>query len=242
LPTAYADSRSEAEARAAYKIADRHYRAGRYRAAIVEFRRAYKLSDRKEMLYNIANCLERLGEYGKAAKNLEQYLEAGGADESGVLAERVASLKLRTPDTVSSIRLSSPSSPSSTTLIPTSSPENVERPSRSTGHYYWLAGGVVGLGAGVGLALAARHAHSEAATRCTSNSVCGDGASKYLDRERTFAVAADASFVLGAVATTVGIALWLRASGTDRKDTRSSHTVSVWATPELVGVGFGGQL
>jgi tetratricopeptide (TPR) repeat protein len=51
------------------------YSDGRFEDALQHFERAYELSDRAALLYNIGAAAERLGKNGKALEMYEQYLE-----------------------------------------------------------------------------------------------------------------------------------------------------------------------
>jgi hypothetical protein len=56
------------------------FREGDYRAALVEFRRAYDLSHNYRTLYNIAQAEYELQDYAAALRSFEKYLIEGGAD------------------------------------------------------------------------------------------------------------------------------------------------------------------
>jgi len=81
------------------------YGDGEFLLALVEFERAYQLSNNYKVLYNIGQVRIQLGRYAKAKEALEQYLKAGGSSLSAermqavnkdlsTLAERTASLNV----------------------------------------------------------------------------------------------------------------------------------------------------
>ncbi|HEX2674094.1 MAG TPA: PEGA domain-containing protein [Polyangiaceae bacterium] len=81
------------------------YGDGEFLLALVEFERAYQLSNNYKVLYNIGQVRIQLGRYAKAKEALEQYLKAGGSSLSAertqavnkdlsTLAERTASLNI----------------------------------------------------------------------------------------------------------------------------------------------------
>jgi tetratricopeptide (TPR) repeat protein len=81
------------KARALYKAGDAHYAAGRYKEAVEAFQRAYELSKRSALLYNLANAHERLGNPGQAAQYLRQYLKGRRVRGRDLVAKRAARLE-----------------------------------------------------------------------------------------------------------------------------------------------------
>src|SRR4051812_42022924 len=92
------------------------YGDGEFLLALVEFERAYQLSNNYKVLYNIGQVRIQLGRYAKAKEALEDYLKAGGANLSAdrtqavhkdlaTLAERTASLNVVTPEAGADISL-----------------------------------------------------------------------------------------------------------------------------------------
>jgi tetratricopeptide (TPR) repeat protein len=70
-------SKSDEAARQFFKAAERHYTAGRYEDAAIAFEEAYRLSNRPELLFNLGNTYERMGQYRKAADYLAEFLKRG---------------------------------------------------------------------------------------------------------------------------------------------------------------------
>lgn len=68
------------------------YDEGRYDDAIVAFQEAYRLSERPELLYNIANACERAGRYREAYEALNRYRVYAAADERERLDRRITML------------------------------------------------------------------------------------------------------------------------------------------------------
>ncbi len=92
------------------------YGDGEFLLALVEFERAYQLSNNYKVLYNIGQVRIQLGRYAKAKEALEDYLKAGGTNLSAertqavnkdlaTLAERTASLNVVTHETGADISL-----------------------------------------------------------------------------------------------------------------------------------------
>jgi len=92
------------------------YGDGEFLLALVEFERAYQLSNNYKVLYNIGQVRIQLGRYAKAKEALEDYLKAGGSNLSAertqavnkdlaTLAERTASLNIVTHEDGADISL-----------------------------------------------------------------------------------------------------------------------------------------
>src|SRR5437762_2085447 len=92
------------------------YGDGEFLLALVEFERAYQLSNNYKVLYNIGQVRIQLGRYAKAKEALEQYLKAGGSSLSAertqavnkdlsTLAERTAILNIVTGEVGADISL-----------------------------------------------------------------------------------------------------------------------------------------
>jgi hypothetical protein len=71
---AQAHENASAAARAHYKDGRANYQLGEYRAAIREFKEAYRLKPDATFLFNIAQCYRQLHEYGEALQLYRNYL------------------------------------------------------------------------------------------------------------------------------------------------------------------------
>src|SRR5438477_6587823 len=70
-----AQSADDQEAAKAHFLAgSAYYEQANYADAVKEFNEAHRLSQRADLLYNIALCYERLEQYDKAIGALKQYL------------------------------------------------------------------------------------------------------------------------------------------------------------------------
>jgi tetratricopeptide (TPR) repeat protein len=86
----------EQRARAHFEVGSERFDAGDYPAAAAEFRAAYELSGRPELLFNLYIAHERLGDLGPAAEYLERYLDEGTpAERETALRTRLANLRER---------------------------------------------------------------------------------------------------------------------------------------------------
>lgn len=221
-----AESRDR-QARQLYLDGDIHYAAGRYEKAAELFRRAYELSQRPELLFNLGNTFERMGQYARAAEYLRRYITSPKARDTVSVRERIrrldASAKARSVSdagvdssrakaevTTSERRAATPLTESIGTDEP---PDRRVAPSRRPAYIAFAVSGAAFAGA-LASGLAARSAAGDAEADCTSGestTLCLAGAEDALDRERRYAIIADTSAVVGLATAGVGIYLWLRA-------------------------------
>jgi tetratricopeptide (TPR) repeat protein len=64
-----------ARAKGHYKAGAAHYQRGKYAEAIREFEASYQLSRRPDILYNLAQCHDKLGDVEKTVDYLRRYLQ-----------------------------------------------------------------------------------------------------------------------------------------------------------------------
>src|SRR5262245_14114470 len=62
-PAEKPSSSADKEARKLFFRGDRMYEEGKYEEAVAAFEKSYALSHRPELLFNLANAYERLGQY-----------------------------------------------------------------------------------------------------------------------------------------------------------------------------------
>lgn len=97
-------SAQDAEARTAFEGAVAAFNDGDYESALVFFRRAYDLSGRAELLYNMGQCADRLRRDDEAIEAFEAYLDAApDAPNAGTVRSRLAHLQAaqrRAPEAV----------------------------------------------------------------------------------------------------------------------------------------------
>jgi tetratricopeptide (TPR) repeat protein len=70
-----------------YRNGERLYTEGSYESAILAFQESYELSKEPQLLYNIGNAYERLGDFANSRRYLDQYRAfAPGEGARGALA------------------------------------------------------------------------------------------------------------------------------------------------------------
>jgi len=161
----HADPGKVGEAKAHFKQAKAYQEAGAFARAVDEYKAAYELDPRPELLFNIAQAYRLAGDKKQALENYKQYLVAQpdgkGADEARVL---VAELERQIDEDAAKV----PPIPVPPVPVPVPPPVPVHvdppppaRESRSTLKIAGIASagvGLVAVGAGVKFGLDARAA------------------------------------------------------------------------------------
>jgi len=78
---AHADEQgAQAEGRSHFRRGVDFFKEGDFRAALIEFKRAYELAPNYKVLYNLAQTSLELQDYASALRSFERYLSDGGGD------------------------------------------------------------------------------------------------------------------------------------------------------------------
>ena len=212
---AFAQDARQERARELYQNGAILYEEGRYDDAIAAWQEAYRLSEKPELLFNIANAQERSGHYEDALDTLSRYRAYAAADEREALDRRIRNLERRAeeaaaaaPTTAAPTTTPPPTAPPPVT--PTPQPQPQPLPSASGPRILpvsLLTVGAVGLGAGALFGVQARAARVEASGLCVTGAagtLCGSEAADALARDRSRSLLADVSFGVGAAAIAGG--------------------------------------
>ncbi|GAB5547648.1 MAG: hypothetical protein SangKO_074080 [Sandaracinaceae bacterium] len=152
-------SSADARARAHFQEGTELFQSADYQRALEAYTRAYELSGRIALAYNLYLCHERLGNLEEATRWLERYL--AGAEEvhrAGVLRERLATMWRRLEDeaAASEAPTEAASDAGDGGEEPLSSPGPDPAPTQPSG-FEMPSGALVGFGVGgagaIGLAL-----------------------------------------------------------------------------------------
>lgn len=222
---ALAQEDSDERARLHFESGRSYFDEGAYERALQEFERAYELSPRVAMLFNLGTTYERLGRLGEAADAFEGYLEGTpDAQNRATLTRRIANLRRRAASQESGSSEGSETTETTTTTT-TSTQTTTDAPPSSGGGGGGdglLIGGIAALSvAGVGLAMTGIFGGLTLSEQGTIEDGCGATASCSEDQIsdlRTFATVTDVSWIVAAVAGATGVvllALGLTAGGDD---------------------------
>jgi tetratricopeptide (TPR) repeat protein len=140
------------QARARYEAGKVAYERKDYAAAYEQFRRAYLISQRPELLFNMSSALQRLDRPHEAAESLRAYLRVVPDEPDRVsIGERIRALEEKQ-------RLLDEERARATPSVPAATAVAVPRPGRTPIYKRWwlwtvvglaLAGAAVGIGVGV---------------------------------------------------------------------------------------------
>lgn len=205
---------NEQRARELFEVGDDHYAAGRYEQAVEHFQRAYELSPQPALLFNIANALERMGEYQKAADHLRRYLDSPRADDIASVRERIRRLELaaRAQNIDDKPRDDDQPAAAPSTAAPAQAQIGVEgraeRPRRSRVlPVSLMVGGGVAIAGGVLAAFLSGQAGDDADALCNDAGLCTRDAKSELDREKRYALISDISIGVGVGCAAAGALL-----------------------------------
>lgn len=234
-------------ARELYREGDRFYAEGRYEEALDQFSKAFELSGRATLLFNMANSYERLARYAEAAEVLRRYSPDATDDEKTALRKRIARLDERAEAQVRAAVARAAEQDELAALrakkCPTCDVAGPPRASRAAS-YALLATGTVALTAGVVFGVVARDANSDALEHCSTvdgRRLCLEGADSALDRERRFAMLADISIATGLVASAAGGYLLWRAIRRDEETDHRAARLEPVVGADFAGVTFAGE-
>jgi tetratricopeptide (TPR) repeat protein len=214
---AAASSSSEADAREAFARGRAAYDAGDFEAAAQAFERAYQLSGKAGLLYNLYLAFRDANRQAQAAEALRSYLARDpDAPNRPQLEARLKALEAGLAERAAQVQAASAAEPEPTpaapqAAAPTESPA-VLAPATSTSPPYWR-GPVIVMASGAALALAsiapgmiAVSKANELDDKCTS-SPCDPALGSVEDTRRRAALSSDVLLFSG-LATTAAGAVW----------------------------------
>lgn len=216
-----------------YRNGERLYTEGSYESAILAFQESYELSKEPQLLYNIGNAYERLGDFGNARRYLDQYRAFAPEKEREPLSRRIQTLDQRQRekeqkerDAAAAAALKNPPPKEPQPQPASAGPQPADKPGKPRPEPIYgpaaialTAGVAVGLGLGLGFGLKASGEKKTALDGCM-NGVSGDlfcsaGSQDALDKRKTSALVADIGFVVAGVAA-IGLITVLALKATRR--------------------------
>jgi tetratricopeptide (TPR) repeat protein len=190
-------------AKAHYLAGSAYYDQANYSDAVKEFSEAFRLSHRADLLYNIAVCYERLGQWDDAIDALRRYLtDKPDAPDRAVIESRIANYEHRRDESKAKAIAATPAPVS---LAPVPPPKMKPR------HLWSYAVGGVGLGvlaAALGTGVAAQLDYDDLNSKCPQM-VCPASLRGEVDRGTSLALATDVLIGVGAAAVATGVVLFV---------------------------------
>jgi tetratricopeptide (TPR) repeat protein len=256
-PPAHAQPQPPVEdtrARELFLEGEAHYAAGRYEQAAERYLEAYQLSQRPELLFNVGNAYERLGDYEKAAEYLRQYADNPRARDVVSVRERIRRLEAAAAEEKRRQQQQQQQQQEAARReaeVTVSPPAPIPAPAQpraesggGNGAMWWLIGSGVAAAGAVGMGLLASNAGNDAAEDCAETSggrlVCRDAASDALAQETAFAIGADVFAVAAVVTAGVGIYLLLQDDGEETRPAAATRLAPTLA-PDGIGVSLSGR-
>jgi tetratricopeptide (TPR) repeat protein len=231
-PVAAAQPASDEMARRHFEAGTAYLEEGDYEDALREFKRAYDLSRRPELLINVATVEERLGHLDAAVTALERYLELDpGGEHAEAIAPRLERLRKR----LEKERAREPAPPAAApepepAAPPPAPPPAGSRPEPAVAGSSllpaWILFGVAGasaIGAGITGAVALGE-HSNAERTCSPT--CTDD-----ELATGRAMAVTSTILTGVAVASAGVGLVLVLTRSDAEGAGESVAVSVSGAP-----------
>ena len=212
-----------------YRNGERLYQEGSYESAILAFQESFDLSKEPQLLYNIGNAYERLGDFANSRRYLDQYRAFAPEKEREALSRRIQALDQRQRDKEKKEReaaaaATSESPPAQPTQPQGATPAEPDKPAKKDPVFgpaaiALTAGVAVGLGLGIGFGVKANSEKNEALGGCmdTGGSLyCSEASQAWLDKRKTSALVADVGFAVAGVAA-IGLITVLVLKATRKK-------------------------
>lgn len=233
------------------------YGAGRFTQAQESFQRAYELSGRERLLFNVAQAAERAGNLSAAADAYRGYLAAEpDAENAGYVQSRLAVLEAQVAEReaneariaaaeAEAARAAEQARRATETTAERDGASPSEGSSRSVvGPAVLLAVGGGALVSALGVGLAANGQYNDLEDRCPGGTCSFDEAAD-IDRLRRMTLTSDALLAVGGAAAIGGLVWWLvsRSDGDDAEATSSDDDARSRASVRpVLGCGADGCL
>lgn len=251
-PAATADDAKLKRAEELFLNGRQLFKEGSYEAAILAFQESYELSKLPEILYNIGNSYEKLGDFANARKYLDQYRAFAPEKERELLGRRIQNLDQRLREQEDRARAererqeqeAKQAEPGPVPPPPVTQPEPTPEPKKDRVFGPAAAAltgvAVVGLGLGVGFGVSAQGQRNKALEHCSDvggQTFCDVDAQPFLDAQKSRALGADISFAIaGAAAIAVIAIVAVKAS---RKKREQTARLTPWGSPRGAGLALG---
>jgi tetratricopeptide (TPR) repeat protein len=196
---ALAQSANDQEAaRAHFMAGSAYYEQANYADAVKEFTEAYRLSQRADLLYNIALAYERLEKWDQAIAALNQYLhDKPDAQDRAIIQTRIENLNKRR---IAALAVVAPAPPPAPPAPPRKQ------------HVASLVVGGIGVGAllaSIGTGVAALELQSQLDSVCPARRCPSSQQQGKIDEGGALALSTDILIGVGAAAVLVGVILFV---------------------------------
>jgi hypothetical protein len=234
----------ESGARLHFRTGASYYEAGEYADALREFERAYALSHRADLFYNLSLCHERLGDIEQAAHYLERFLaEAAEVPNRSNLEIRLAHFReqiearaLAAQQAAAERDARAEETPAPEVAPPTAPPAPAGPNVGAIASFSVAAAGVIGA------AIFAPLAFAEDASLAGGCGATGSCRESDLDVLRAFTITTDVSLSIALAAAVLGTVLVLVVEDDPGSSERVAIRAVPFAGPTSAGLSIGGAL
>ena len=234
------------------------YESGDYQHALGEFQRAYDLSQRTQLFYNISLCYQQLGDLEHAVEFLGRYLnEVEEIPNRAALERRQENLTQRleaeraaaaaTGTTTTDTTTSDDTTSDTTTSDDTSAGSDIDRPQAHEGGANVPAiasfiGGGVGLAMAVSFGVMALGERNRVSTLdCAETMSCDDVPGANPTKMDTYALLSDVGTGLAVVGVGLGLVFLLTATDDEEDPGQARLRVAPFAGPDTAGLAAQGS-
>jgi tetratricopeptide (TPR) repeat protein len=233
----------EEEARNLFRAGSSAYSEGRYESALDYFKRAYELSGRSMLLYNMATAADRLRQDEDALRWYRQYLEempdAANASEVRSRAEVIQRTMDRRAKTAEESRKGEPEvepeagaeGEGDAVTAPTAEPPPKKSVNLTLPGWIMVAAGGAILAGGATTGAMALSLDGKLADRC--NPLCEPEDQSDIDRRDTLATLSTVMIIGGAAVAAAGVVFLLLPSGSKKEKREAAFTPVLG--PNVVG-------
>jgi len=220
-----AQSMSDDQARQHFKVGQSMYQAGRFAEAGAEWDKAYELSGRTALLYNIYIAYRDAGDWKNAARALEEFLAKGevSVEERPTLQARLDVMKRE----IAEQEAAAAAAAQTPAPAPAEPAAPAEEPEQKASIAPWIVGGIGGamVVAGIVTGVLTLTKKNEIDDACGANNVCPSDFDLEEKRSSTkkMALVTDVLLIGGGVAVATGVVLGLLLEGKPENSIESGN-------------------
>ncbi len=236
-----------------FRNGERLYTEGSYESAILAFQECYELSREPQLLYNIGNAYERLGDFANSRRYLDQYRAFAPEKEREALSRRIQALDQRQREKEQKEReaaaTTTPDPGTSVVTQPRSEaqpPPPADAPPPKKDRIYGpaamvlTAGVVLGLGLGIGFGVTAAQQKKDALDGCSDAGgtlYCSAISSDFLNKRKLNALVADIGFAVAGAAA-IGLITVIAVKASRHKKASNRAALAPYASPRGAGLAL----
>ncbi len=234
-----------------FRNGERLYTEGSYESAILAFQECYELSKEPQLLYNIGNAYERLGDFANSRRYLDQYRAFAPEKEREALSRRIQALDQRQREKEQKEREAARDPANNPNKVdpqpgpgtqPTTPPVEPAKKERIYGPaaIALTAGVALGLGLGVGFGVTAMKQKQSALDGCADNGgtlYCSAVSEDFLAKRKLNALVADIGFAVAGAAA-IGLITVLVLKANRKNKTQGRAGLAPYGGPRGAGMTF----